>query len=353
MKKIKIIGNDNVGWSIDKDNSNLTRFLSEIDEYRITDSYLFADIYFFVWHDLVLNPRYIYVRVLRTLSALYGKRKKIIAWITNDVSQSETFLRKKWPVDLWVSPSSLISDFLKKHLFPHVTIPFYVDSSVFKKLPDTKIAIASTLGISADSIRDKVVIGSFQRDSSGSDLKAPKWQKNPDLLIRIVKQFPVDAYVLMLAGPRRHYMISRCKKEGIPFLFVGESSPINEGKDDIFINNMSEDVMNKLYNVSDLYIVTSSSEGGPKSILEGSLAGTLVCSTDVGLARDFLHEDLIYTEDRIELVARIFKNISHEKELDSKMHAYIDHNRALVMSSLEHGKYLSMIRNALTLLYVK
>lgn len=353
MKKIKIIGNDNVGWSIDKDNSNLRHFLSQMDEYQITNSYVSADIYFFVWHDLVLHPKYIHVRIMRALSTLCGSKKKIVAWITNDVSQSHTFLRKKWPVDLWVSPASLIGDFLKKHSLPHVTIPFYVDSTVFKKLSESRVDIAHSLGLSPDSIKDKILIGSFQRDSAGSDLLSPKWQKNPDLLIALLSHFPLDSYVLVLAGPRRHYLISLCKKKGIPYVFIGDTRPIEEKRDDIFINNMSEDVMNKLYNLVDLYIVTSSSEGGPKSIIEGSLAETLVCSTDVGLARDFLHSDLLYSEKHTEPVVRLFKTLSHGDESDTKKYRYIEHAHSAVTSMLTHDHYMSMIRKALSSLYLK
>ena len=55
------------------------------------------------------------------------------------------------------------------------------------------------------------------------------------------------------------------------------------------MNTVDKKNMNKLYNLSDLYVVSSRSEGGPKAVLEAAFAGTMILSTGVGLAPDFLH----------------------------------------------------------------
>ena len=52
--------------------------------------------------------------------------------------------------------------------------------------------------------------------------------------------------------------------------------------------------MNRLYNLIDLYIVSSKSEGGPKAVLESAFTKTMILSTDVGLAPDFLNPWCIY-----------------------------------------------------------
>ena len=52
--------------------------------------------------------------------------------------------------------------------------------------------------------------------------------------------------------------------------------------------------LNKLYNVLDLYIVSSRIEGGPQAILEASITKTPIVSTDVGVASEILHPDSIY-----------------------------------------------------------
>ena len=55
-------------------------------------------------------------------------------------------------------------------------------------------------------------------------------------------------------------------------------------------------MMNELYNMIDLYIISSRYEGGPQSIIEGGLCGTPIVSTDVGLAEHFLDPQSIYTD---------------------------------------------------------
>ena len=52
--------------------------------------------------------------------------------------------------------------------------------------------------------------------------------------------------------------------------------------------------LNKLYNLLDLYLVTSRIEGGPQAILECAITKTPILSTDVGVAGEILHQDSIY-----------------------------------------------------------
>ena len=52
--------------------------------------------------------------------------------------------------------------------------------------------------------------------------------------------------------------------------------------------------LNKLYNILDLYIVSSRIEGGPQAILESSITKTPILSTDVGVASEILNKESIY-----------------------------------------------------------
>ena len=54
------------------------------------------------------------------------------------------------------------------------------------------------------------------------------------------------------------------------------------------------EVVNKLYNILDLYLVTSRVEGGPQAILECALSKTPILSTRVGVAPEVLHPDAIF-----------------------------------------------------------
>ncbi|GAI18879.1 unnamed protein product, partial [marine sediment metagenome] len=99
-------------------------------------------------------------------------------------------------------------------------LPFCVDENEFNFLDKSKKEICRILNIDYELIKDRLLIGSFQRDSLGMDLAKPKWQKNPDMLIEILRLTPYkEDLMLILAGPRRHYIINKCKKFKIHFKF--------------------------------------------------------------------------------------------------------------------------------------
>tara|TARA_R110002012_G_scaffold229394_2_gene401951 strand:- start:315 stop:869 length:555 start_codon:yes stop_codon:yes gene_type:complete len=128
---------------------------------------------------------------------------------------------------------------------------------------------------------DKNLIGSFQRDTEGHDLKSPKLSKGPDVFCDIVesmhKQNPDTEVVL--AGWRRQYVMNRLKSKNIKFHYF-------EWADFCLLN--------KLYNSLDLYLVSARCEGGPQSVPECAITKTPIISTDVGLARRILHNESIY-----------------------------------------------------------
>ena len=55
--------------------------------------------------------------------------------------------------------------------------------------------------------------------------------------------------------------------------------------------------LNQLYNILDLYIVSSRLEGGPQAILECAITKTPIISTSVGIAPEILSKDSIYKND--------------------------------------------------------
>jgi glycosyltransferase involved in cell wall biosynthesis len=339
--KIKVVGKDNVGWSIDKDRANLIYFLSKIEDVELTDRFFKADIYFFVWLDFLMSGKLFFFRLMKRL---FWKNKKIIAWVTNDITLNKSFLKKKYPVDLFIAPSKRTSLFLEQAGLPHVTIPFFVSPELYVKKNILKEELLQKLNLPSE-LKEKFLIGSFQRDSEGNNLLSPKWQKNPDLLIEICKRLPKDSFCLVLAGPRRHYVVKRLQQESIPYVFVGDASYLKNKQDDIFVNNVSENIISDLYNLIDLYLVTSKSEGGPKAIFESALSKTLVFSTDVGLATDFLHPELIFSKDSIdELVSKIMTFMKGDS-LDI-FETYKNYNYDKVISVLNEPSYKNLIQKA-------
>ena len=176
MKKIFILGQEGTGWSIDKDRYYTQKAIEQIDGYEITNNIFNADIIYAIWWNKLLTIPF------RIFSIFF--KKKIVATITNDLSHQENIVKKLInKVDIFVYASSKQKNVLEnlgvkseKLIFN----PFYVDENIFKKLDITKQEICHMLNIDYQAIENKVLIGSFQRDSLGSDLTQPKWQKDPD-----------------------------------------------------------------------------------------------------------------------------------------------------------------------------
>jgi len=316
--RIFIVGRDKVGWSIDKDRKAVIYLLREYG-FSLTKNIFMATHIFCVWFDLLLSFKYQWI-------AYFGKvfNKKIIAVITNDITYTPEKLESiKKLVDICIAPSKKIHNFLIGQNIKAHRIPFSVDMAIFRPLEMSKQEICKKLGIDYKRIENKIIIGSFQRDSLGKNLKEEKWQKNPNLLIQILERLPRKKYLLLLAGPRRHYIAMKCNKKNIPTLFYGDYSYLQEWKEDIVVNNLSLEVINLLYSLADIYIISSKSEGGPKQVLESSLTKTLVFSTKVGLAQDILHPDILFEENKIGgLIEKMRKYFEHPE----KFNEYIEYN---------------------------
>lgn len=319
-KKVYILGQEGTGWSIDKDRYYTQKAIEQIDSYEITNNIFNADIIYAIWWNKLLTIPF------KIFNIFF--KKKIVATITNDLSHQESMAKKLIDrVDIFVYASLKQKNVLEnlgvkseKLIFN----PFYVDETIFKKLDISKEEICHKVDVDYKSLKDKVIIGSFQRDSLGSDLTQPKWQKDPDMLINIMKLLDRDKFILLIAGPRRHYVIEQCKKYGIAYIFLGDKSYIGNKKDDVDTNGLPIEKMPYLYNLIDIYIVSSKSEGGPKAIPESLLCKTKVISTDVGFASDLLHIQHIYTspEDATNKINKLLKDGSQQESKVNEFYSF-------------------------------
>ena len=102
---------------------------------------------------------------------------------------------------------------------------------------------------------------------------------------------------VVLSGKRRNYLIENFKNRNLPFAYF-EMIDLKE--------------LNELYNILDLYIVTSRIEGGPQAILECAVSKTPIVSTDVGVASEILDSKSIFKPEEfyeaIPNVTMAFKN---------------------------------------------
>jgi glycosyltransferase involved in cell wall biosynthesis len=283
---------DNIGWSIDSDRALLMKSIQRIGG-RVTSFFPCADIVHNVWWNqlAILNFQNIWLR---------RKRQHVLATASNFINLDDPkyVLRKEFETvnkftDAWIAPSSKQKDIFDRHGIKSFYHPFYIDIQSFKPMGRNS-ELYKSVSIPEDIIKDKIVIGSFQRDSLGTDLTKPKWQKGPELLISLLRDLPKDRFLLLLAGPRRHYVINECKRFGIPYYYLGKETE----KDDISFNALPITLMPRLYAATDIYLITSRSEGGPKAAMEAAATKTFVMTTDVGLVNDFIAPEFVFCSDQ-------------------------------------------------------
>jgi glycosyltransferase involved in cell wall biosynthesis len=190
------------------------------------------------------------------------------------------FARLAGRVDLWIARSSEAANQFEALGLRVKRAPYCVDPEIFRPLDD-RAAVRRQLGLAEDAF----VIGNFHRDSEGADLSRPKMQKGADVLVAIAKALRkrVPQTVVLLAGPRRHYLFAQLEAAGVPVCFAGEKPG---AADDYARNILDRPTLNRLYQALDVCVVSSRWEGGPYSVLEAALAGCAVISTPVGMARD-------------------------------------------------------------------
>ena len=129
-------------------------------------------------------------------------------------------------------------------------------------------------------------IGSFQRDSEGYDLSKPKLSKGPDLFFDFVKKVQKERDVcVVLAGWRRNWLVNKLKADNIPYLYREMPS----------FENLCH-----LYNMLDVYVVSSRVEGGPQAIIDCTYLDVPIISTDVGVASEYIHTDCVYSIENFE-----------------------------------------------------
>lgn len=210
-------------------------------------------------------------------------RKKVVCTIHHideskfDEKQQKEFYERDKYVDFYhVISEKTFKQLVKltdKKIFE---IPFWVNQNIWFQL-DNKTALRKKYNIDKESF----LVGSFQRDTEGHDLKSPKLSKGPDQFLKIVRKLCDEKKDLkvLLSGKRRQYLISELNNFKIPFYYLEMTN---------------YKTLNELYNILDLYIVASRVEGGPQSILEAAATKTPLISTNVGIAEKILDSSSIY-----------------------------------------------------------
>jgi len=149
----------------------------------------------------------------------------------------------------------------------------------------------------------KVVVGSYQKDGNGwKEGLIPKLIKGPDVFCDIVENLAKnkDIFVL-LTGPARGYVKKCLDKAGISYHHD-------------FLKNPND--VSLYYKMTDIYIVASREEGGPKQILESMASGVPIVSTRVGMAPDVIIDGkngfIVDVEDVKALTQRVIQILDND-----------------------------------------
>lgn len=305
MKKIKVFlfGGENTGWALDTDLALTKKSLEPIGDLELVTDIKQADVIHSVWEEPLLK-----------LDGYLLDGKRIICHACNDVFrlyEKPTMMRACNLVGTWVAQANKLKRDFDKLNIPSVHIPYSVDTEIFtprSEAVEEQMSLRRKFSVPPESF----VISNFMRDSDGTDLTSPKEQKSPELFLQLIiglAKYHSDVHVL-LAGPRRHWLRARLKEHKINVTFVGRMTD----QDDNGINISDAETINKLYHLSDLHLISSKWEGGPRSILEAVATKTPVFSTPVGIAEDILPQENIYHdyEEGLNALLNNFKNTHSE-----------------------------------------
>lgn len=296
--KLFMTGGDYVNWALDED-LRLTR--QSLDGMVELSTLADCEVIHCVWWEGLLAI---------SEDQLVGKR--IICHMPNPpfhYLKHPLFQKTLEYVGRWVVRSTEAKEQFASIGIESQLIPYTVDVDIFRPLPSDHpelISFRQRWNIPTDHY----LIGNFHRDTEGRDLVTPKNQKGPDIFAQIMQGVTSSAQpqnflakilqhlskdkspiCVVLAGPRRFWIRKKLTELGIPYIYVGQQ--VAEG-DDYPLNILSRETLNLIYNLIDLYLITSRWEGGPQSIMEAAASQCKVISTRVGLAADILKPDCIY-----------------------------------------------------------
>ena len=186
-----------------------------------------------------------------------------------------------------------------------IVISLGVDTHLFTQTSNKKkIDVRHQLNIP----ENRLVIGSFQKDGVGwKEGLEPKLIKGPDLFVETIKQLKDLNPFILLTGPSRGYVKQKLDEYGIEYKHV-------------YLKTTKD--LPKMYHALDVYLITSRTEGGPKSLLEAWASGVLVVSTPVGMVQDIATDGetvcLSRSED-VEHLANLTRQLLTDKKLQKHL----------------------------------
>ena len=224
----------------------------------------------------------------------YYKQKKVITTIHHVVpwKMDEKLKNHYKYLDKITDVFHVICDKTKIELSKYITKPiivklFWAEPKEWFQIKGDKSLIKTEFNIN----NNEYLIGSFQSDTEGASIAngsfIPKLEKGPDNLLNVCKLLKnnYNNLAVILTGKRRHYLKREFEKLKIKYYYF---------------EMLSLSDMNKLYNILDLYVVSSRVEGQPRAIVECALSKCPIISTNVGVSEYILSLQSIYDMNNIE-----------------------------------------------------
>lgn len=323
FNKDVIIISDGSGWVIDNVSSNISKSLNDKGIKAGVIKNLFLPFLILLkGKTFYFVDRWIYLerKNINFLKRLSRNNKIIVMWWHSAADKSNIKLTRSIEIlkellpyfEIVNVPCSIEQNLLiekgvpanKLQVTPEGVEPF------FQKLKfEEKTFNRKKLGIPEGAF----CIGFFQKDGSGWDEgNEPKLEKGPDIFIETIRRLSkkYNNIFVVLTGPSRGYVKGRLKEIGVPFIH----KYLSEYKDIIHY-----------YSVLDLYLITSRTEGGPKSVLESLACGVPVVSTCVGMSKDIIEDNINGFLCNIEDVDQICER-SEALILNKKLREYFSKN---------------------------
>ena len=149
-------------------------------------------------------------------------------------------------------------------------IPITTDTQSFSKSSslDERLLLKKKYGIPPDHI----VIPNCMRDTQMDG--SPKHEKAPEIFAKVVKNLNKKNNIfVVLTSNRRDFMEKSLSNYGVKFkrITFPEYSLVSDA-----------------FKISDISIITSREEGGPKQLIESMSAGLPIVSTSQGMALDYI-----------------------------------------------------------------
>ncbi len=305
--RLYIIG-DNSGWSVDDDARDLKRFASELGisakiVSRTPRSFRQAVHYtsqFSLYQNIYKKNHRISVDYYHGRPETQESFRKCFEALKIHHQEISRVRVSNREMEVLIKSSGIDPEKVMR-------IPIGIDLDIFKPSSrDSRSTIRNSLGIPQDA----VVIGSFQKDGTGwGEGNEPKLIKGPDIFLKVLENLKKDVPNLwvLLSGPARGFVKHGLEKLDIPYCHQ-------------YLENSTG--ISTLYDATDLYLITSREEGGPKACLQSMAKGVPLVTTAVGQCKDLAINGvnaLVARIDDVEDLSRLALEGIHDRSLREKL----------------------------------